>query len=347
MKNILDCELYQDDLKRISCKVECSLFENSNFLVTGGLGLIGSAIVDLLLTLNKEYKLNIHIYVAARNKELYEKKYLSISEAEFIYYDALKPISFDLDIDYIVCCAGVASPDLFVLKPVETMLANIEGIRNLLDYAKSHKNVKRVLYVSSSEIYGIKDTLDAFEEDKYGVVDVNNIRSSYPEAKRASELLCKSYTSEYDINTVIIRPGHIFGPTASLNDKKISSDFAYRAAKGKTLKMISSGLQKRSYCYSLDCALAILIVLMHGEKGESYNVGNDEAISIREMTHVLASAGNVELIINKPTKEESKQFNPMNNSSLNINKLKALGYENVFSIEEDLIHTVEILKKII
>ena len=110
--------------------------------------------------------------------------------------------------------------------------------------------------------------------------------------------------------------------------------------------MKSLGLQKRSYCYSLDCAAAILIALMNGEKGESYNIGHDEVTSIRDMARILSEAGNVPLKINDPTEEDLKQFNPMDNSSLNDEKIKAIGYNDTFSVREGLTHTVEILKKL-
>ena len=204
-----------------------------------------------------------------------------------------------------------------------------------------------MLYISSSEVYGTKDTEDAFEENKFGSVNINTIRSSYSEAKRASEVLCKSYTSEYNVDTVIVRPGHIYGPTASPRDKRISSEFAYLAAQGKSLEMKSLGLQKRSYCYSLDCVAAILVVLMNGEKGESYNIGHDEVTSIREMAQMLAEAGKVELKINEPTESDLRKFNPMNNSSLNNEKIKAIGYKDSLSVREGLVHTVEILADLI
>ena len=60
-----------------------------------------------------------------------------------------------------------------------------------------------------------------------------------------------------------------------------------------------------------------------------------------------AKAGNVEAIISNPTEEEKKAFNPMNNSALDNSKIKGLGYRQVFSVEEGLTHTVEILKEII
>ena len=58
-------------------------------------------------------------------------------------------------------------------------------------------------------------------------------------------MLCKSYASEFGVDCVIVRPGHIYGPSAKKVDKRISSDFAFRAATGEQLVMKSSGLQKR------------------------------------------------------------------------------------------------------
>ena len=173
------------------------------------------------------------------------------------------------------------------------------------------------------------------------------MRSSYPESKRASEVLCKSFCSEYGVDSVIVRPGHIYGPTASVKDKRISSEFAYLAAQGKNLEMKSPGLQKRSYCYCFDCACAILITLLKGKTGESYNIGHDEAISIRQMASILAEAGDVDLLAIELTEEELKRFNPMSNSSLDDSKIKALGYKDSFATREGLEHTVLILKELL
>lgn len=343
MRNILKNDIYICDIKRVFEISDLSLFKGKTVLLTGGLGLICSSMVDLFLVYNDVYNANIKIYVACRNERHFLSRYGEYPCVKYIHYDAIKSIDFDIEVDYIIHGAGLASPELYVSKPVETMLSNINGIKNLLEYAKTH-NVKRMLYISSSEVYGTKDTSDAFEESQFGSVDINSIRASYSEAKRASEVLCKSYAFEYDIDVVIVRPGHIYGPTASPRDKRISSEFAYLAAKGKDLVMKSLGLQKRSYCYSLDCASAILVALANGEKGEAYNIGHDEITSIREMAQILADAGNVNLKFDESTKEDMKKFNPMDNSSLDNKKLKDIGYRDTFSVHEGLTHTVKILK---
>ena len=347
MKNILENKTYLRDINRTLSNLNLSKMNNKSILITGGLGLILSSVVDLLIIYDRRYNANIRIFIADINENGYISRYGRYQDIKYIPYDATKTFNFDIDtdIDYIIHGAGVASPELYVSMPVETMLSNFNGVRNLLECAKEH-NIERMLYVSSSEVYGTKDSEDAFDENKFGSVNINSIRSSYSEAKRASEVLCKSYSSEYNVDTVIVRPGHIYGPTASPRDKRISSEFAYLAAQGKSLEMKSLGLQKRSYCYSLDCAAAILVALLNGEKGESYNIGHNEVTSIREMAQMLAEAGNVALKINEPTDSELKQFNPMNNSSLNNEKIKHIGYRDTFSVREGLFHTVEILKDI-
>lgn len=346
MRSILNSRLYLEDLEKIAEKLDIDELKNKSLLITGGLGLICSAVVDLLVSLNRSHNANVKIYVAARSYEQFENRYGDCDETVYVEYDAGKPIGFDVDVDYIIHGAGVSSPEMYVAKPVETMLSNIDGVHRLLKYAEMHK-AKRLLYISSSEVYGKKEKTAAFAEGDFGIINIDGMRASYPVAKKASEMLCKAYTEEYGIDTVVVRPGHIYGPGASSKDRRISSEFAYLAARGQALEMKSSGLQKRSYCYSIDCASAILTALLNGKGGESYNIGHTEVTSIRRMAEILAEVGGVELRMNEPTEAELNSFNPMNNSSLEDIKIKSLGYSDTFSVKEGLEHTVLILKELI
>ena len=76
-------------------------------------------------------------------------------------------------------------------------------------------------------------------------------------------------------------------------------------------------------------------------------IGHNEVTSIREMAQIIAEAGNVSLKINEPTEEDLKRFNPMDNSSLNDEKIKSIGYRESFSVREGLAHTVSILADLI
>lgn len=339
--NILSCELYlQDIIKTRKAIVNIEKLRNKKILVTGATGLVCSTIVDILICLN----FNIEIYVAGRNETAFNERFGD--KVKFIQYDATKEFLFAEDVDYIIHGASNASPNLYLEQPVETMKANIVGVDNLLTFARKF-NVKKFVFISSSEVYGKNSDLEPFKENHYGYIDILNPRSSYAVSKRAAETMCSSYLFEYGVDYNIVRLGHIYGPTMSINDKRVSSDFAMKAAMGENIVLKSTGEQIRSYCYCVDCASAILSVMLNGKCGEAYNISNKHSIvSIRRMAEYYARFGKVKLIIDIPTVEERKAFNPMDNSSLNSEKLEELGWSSQFNVEEGFEHTVKILKEI-
>ena len=347
MKTILESNLYNSDINRvINGYLDFNIFQNKSFFITGCNGLICSSVVDLLLHADKEYNLNIHLFLATRNIEKTKQRFSSNnSSISFFEYDANKPLTFDQKVDYYIHGASPASPDLFVSKPVDTMLANFFGLKEILDKAVTSK--ARTLYISSSEVYGKVESSQPIPETACGPIDILNSRSSYGQSKRAAETLCSSYISQLNSDIVIVRPGHIYGPTASRSDKRVSSSFMYDAFDGKDLVLKSKGEQIRSYTYCLDCALAILCVLAKGNNGEAYNISNPNSIcNIAEMAQAFADAADVKLKFEIPEAEEKKAFNPMNNSSLTSNKLESLGWKPVFTKEEGFEHSIKILKEL-
>ena len=266
----------------------------------------------------------------------------------FVVYDASRTDNcMDVHADYIIHGASNASPNMIVKEPVETMLSNFLGMKYLLDYAKEQET-KRILYISSSEVYGEKEGSEPYKEGQYGYIDLLKARNSYSVGKRAAETLCASYADEYGVESVIVRPGHIYGPTASPYDNRVSSAWAYQAARGEDIVMKSDGAQIRSYCYCLDCASAMLKVLLSGENCHAYNISNpDSIISIRQMAEILTRSAGVQLKMELPTDEERKGFNPMSNSSLESTNLVGLGWKGCFDAETGFGHTVEILKTLI
>lgn len=334
--------LYHSDLGLIFLPIHERFFGKS-FLITGGLGLIGSAIVDYLIYLNLERNAGIKVVVADINDEYFETKFGDCDFISFLYLDARKQGPIPGDYDYIVHCAGIASPELFVSKPVDTLLSNLNGTLSALEYCREHLDTSMV-YISSSEVYGKKDWLDSFTEDRFGIIDGNNLRSSYSLAKKVAELACRSYTSQYDVKVRMVRPGHIFGPGAARRDKRISSQFCYDAADGNDLILKSDGSQLRSYCYSLDCAAAILFLLLNGENGESYNIGAKQKTTILQMAEIISELSGVKLIKVQATAKEKAAFNPMSDSSLDSSKLEALGFHYSFDPKTGFDHTIKILK---
>ena len=315
-------------------------------LITGATGLICSAAADLLIRCNDTQGTGIRILAAGRSAEKVLARFGARDDVTFVPYDATHPDGPLPDgCDYIIHGASNATPKTIMQEPVETMLSNFVGLRRLLEHARTH-GTARVLYVSSSEVYGKKDDALPYREGQYGYIDLLNPRNSYPVSKRAAETLCASYAAEYGVDTAIVRPGHIYGPTATPNDYRVSSAWAYAAARGEDIVMKSDGAQLRSYCHCLDCASALFTVLLKGARTGAYNISNPASIiTIRQMAELLTRAGGVRLKLELPAEEERKAFNPMSNSSLNSDALEALGWQGLFGAERGFAETVRILRE--
>lgn len=347
--SIYESEIWLEDLDMLIKHLpEIDELAGKAVFITGATGLICSAVVDVLIRWNETHDPKIKIIAAGRSNQKVADRFAQFSNRQyfsFAKYDATsKDNDFDFSCDYIIHGASNASPNHIVAEPVETMLSNFYGVKNLLDYVKQG-NAKRLLYISSSEVYGKKEHNLPSKIDDYGSIDILNPRNSYSVGKCAAETLCASYYEEYGVDSVIVRPGHIYGPTASENDNRVSSVWAYAAARGENIVMKSDGRQIRSYCYCLDCASAILKVLLKGQSIHAYNISNpDSIISIRDVAEIIVDVANVKLNIKLPTKEEKKRFNPMDNSSLNGKELLDLGWQGLFDAPSGFLHTVNIIK---
>lgn len=328
---------------------ELDELRGQSVLITGAGGLICSAVADLLIRYNETNKSPVTIYAAARSELKIRERFGEHVERDWFHYvpyDAGGELNgFPDNITFIIHGASNASPDRIVKEPVETMVSNFTGLRNLLEYGRSH-GCKRLLYISSSEVYGRKDGSAPYREGEYGYIDLLSPRNSYSVGKRAAETLCVSYAAEYGTESVIVRPGHIYGPTADTKDKRVSSAWAYDAAAGRDIVMKSDGAQLRSYCYCLDCASAILKVLLRGESGRAYNISNpNSVVSIRQMAEILTKNAGVQLRTELPTEAERRAFNPMSNSSLESGSLQNLGWKGCFNAETGFAHTIQILRE--
>ena len=181
---------------------------------------------------------------------------------------------FDFAVDYIIHAASPAFPAAFNNDPVGTVMSNILGTKYLLDYGKDH-GTKRMLYISSGEVYGQGDlSLESFDETYAGYVDPTSVRSCYPNGKRTAETLCVSYTKQFGIDTVIVRPSHTYGPTVTKADNRANAQFVNKGLAGEDIVLNSAGNQMRSYTYLADSASAIISVLTSGESGNAYNIAN-------------------------------------------------------------------------
>lgn len=343
---------YTDEYLADLCEIrdlipEIEMLKNKSVLITGAGGLICSAVVDCLMQLNREFNFHIEVYAAGRNRRKIEKRFeywMSESTFHFFQYDASESLNTEKSFDYVIHGASNANPGVYLVQPVETMLANFIGMNNLLEHIKKTGR-GRVLYISSSEVYGKKNTGEAYDEMDYNFVDILNPRACYPSSKRASETLCASYKKEYGIDYVIVRPGHVYGPTMIASDNRASSQFPRDVKVGKDIIMKSKGTQIRSYCYVLDCVSAIITVLLKGKRGEAYNISNKESVvTIREIAEAFAKTAGQKVVFEMATSDEISSFNLMDNSSLTSEKLEALGWEGKFDLWKGVQRTLDTIE---
>lgn len=317
---------YQKDIFKIFKKVlPWEILSGSNILVTGATGLIGGCLVDVLMMNPKR---DYQVYASGRNKDRAQKRfrdYFDNPAFHFLQYDVMQPLTSDVNFEYIIHAASNANPKFFAVQPVEVMKANIYGVSNLLDYGKAH-GLKRFLYVSSGEVYGEGDGRE-FTEDYSGYVDITSPRSCYPSAKRAAETLCVSYAAEYGVDVVIARPCHVYGPYFTESDNRVYAQFIRNVLRGEDIVMKSTGEQYRSWCYVVDCASALLYILLKGKNGHAYNIADEKStITIKEFAEMIADIAGRKVVMSIPDDIERSGYNIVKKSIFSTSKLESLNW---------------------
>ena len=340
-------DYWKDVREVLECVPHVEKLYNKSILITGATGMICSSVAELLFELNRNEGANIKIYLAGRSLHRMQHRFYCFTEGvdyTYVEYDATSGNAINILPDFIIHGASPADPASLAKQPVETIYSNIIGLKPLLELCKIEKGT-RLLYVSSSEVYGKKDSPDPYKELDYGYVDILNPRACYPSSKRASETLCAAYKQEHGIDFVIVRPGHIYGPTITDSDSRASAQFSRLAAQGKDIVMKSAGTQLRSYTYAMDCASAIITVLLDGNSGEAYNISNpDTIVSIRELAECIAEVARVNVVFEQASSKEQKSYNMMDNSSLYSKKLESLGWRGLFNMERGVFETYKFYK---
>ena len=315
-------------------------------MVTGASGLIGSCLIDLLMLANN-YGRHFEVYALGRNKEKMKDRFSAFDSFALLHYveqDIQMPLDPQISYDYIVHGASIADPRNYALYPAETMLINLLGAKNVLNYCKNHLTTK-VIMLSTFEVYGNAGK-DIYQEIDSGVIDQNMIRSCYPESKRCMEILTRSYVEEYGVDAVIGRLCSIYGPTMVKDDSKAHAQFIRNALRGEDIVLKSKGEQQRSYCYVIDAVTGILCALGTGAIGETYNISNEESVvTIAEVAKAVADIVGTKVVFDTPDEIEKKGFSKPQNCILDNQKLKSLKWKGKYDIKTGLKECIDILKE--
>lgn len=327
-------QIQQEDIREFakSFKLQDNL-AGSRFLVTGATGLIGSTMVHCLLALDKEIEITCPVRSIEKVKAMFEEAFDKIHFVECDLLTYLNGLSTDDCFQYIVHCASPTAGKYMTEHPVETYLLAIDSTKAILEYARKEK-IEGVVYVSSLEYYGQNDNDNIITEDFQGYVDVYSARSSYPMGKRAAEYLCTVYALEHGVPAKIARLTQTFGAGVAPDDNRVFAQFARSVMAGTDIVLHTTGESAKPYCYTTDCISAILYILLKGQKGEVYNVANDETyITIRAMAEFLRERINTNIKVVVESHPEMG-YAPVTKLHLSAEKLKALGWEPKYDLKE-------------
>jgi UDP-glucuronate decarboxylase len=342
---------YREDLRAAVDMIgELKKLQDASILITGASGLIGSFIVDVLMYCNEVYNMNIDVYACGRSEKRLKQRFLShLSESNFhlLEFDVSEELKLRVSIDYIIHSASNAYPAAYSLDPVGTISGNVLGGLHLLEFAKNN-GCRRFLYISSGEVYGQGEcSLQSFDESYSGYVDPIKVRSCYPLSKRLAENLCVAYSDQFNVDTVIVRPSHIYGPNTTSTDNRATSQFFSNAICDRDIILKSKGEQIRSYCYVADCVSAIITVLLKGKRAEVYNIANKHSVlSIFDMANAIANIAGRKVVFDIPEVQTNSGYTPITRGVLDPNKLEQLGWHGQYSVNKGCKRSFQILKEV-
>ncbi len=269
----------------------------STILITGSAGFIGFYLVHFLYAFRDKLRLkkvicldNFMLGEPGWQKEIAEDEHFVVKKYNVIS-NRLEEVPEAAEADFVVHMASIASPTFYRLHPIETIDANIWGLRRLFDFYKE-KNLKGFLFFSSSELYGDPAPEAVPTDEEYnGNVSATGPRACYDESKRFGETMCRLFAQEYGMPIGVARPFNNYGPGMKLNDKRVPADFAKNVKEDKDIVILSSGSPSRTFCYIADAVAGYLKILLH-EKYDYFNIGIDKPeITVTELANLYQKAG--------------------------------------------------------
>ena len=232
--------------------------------------------------------------------------------------------------DYVIHAAGIASPYHYRRLPLVALDAATKGTRNLLELALTMPKCPKVLYLSSSEVYG-NPAIVPTPESYIGALDPLSPRACYDVSKALGETLVKIYADQ-GVRATMVRLFNAYGPGMAEDDRRFMPQLRRAKLTGEPMRVYGSGTQTRAFCFVSDTVRGCLQALVFGGKARVYNIGN--ATSELTMPEVCRLAGvHLEVV---PYPKEWPAEEPMRRCPDISRSREELEYRPLVSMEEGL-----------
>lgn len=349
-------EVVKEDLRYI-CENLADVFSamsGRNVLLTGGAGFLGYYLVQSILHWNRLSNLRSRISLTVYDNYVRGVPQWLMGKSEdpslsLVHHDVTKPLPANLpDYHYIIHAASIASPTYYRRHPIETMDANVNGLRFLLDYFRAlqqkSRNAAGFLFFSSSEIYGDPSPGNIPTPESYrGYVSCTGPRACYDEAKRYGETLCVNFAQQFELPIVMVRPFNNYGPGLKITDRRALPDFANDVFSGRDIVLLSDGSPRRTFCYVADAVIGYYKALVRGHSGEAYNIGVESPeISVAELAERVVNLarelfGYQGKVVRHPSQDKDYLVDNPHRRCPDITKARQeLGFTPMISVEEGL-----------
>jgi nucleoside-diphosphate-sugar epimerase len=341
--------IVEEDMARIVAHdLPWRVFANKTVLVSGANGFLPAYLVETLLYLNEvDRSMNCRLIGLVRNREkacVRFAHFLDRPDFAMVIQDVTAPAAIPVPVDFIIHAASQASPKYYGIDPVGTLAANSLGTYNLLSFARDCR-AEGFLFISSGDVYGqVPESQIPTREDCYGALDPTLVRSCYGESKRMGETMCAAFDHQFGVPTRIVRPTHTYGPGLALDDGRVFADFVANLVRHEDIVLKSDGSARRAFCYLADAALGFFTVLLKGERGQAYNVGNEACeASVAELAQMLVDLfpeRGLQLRFENKRPPAGYLQSTASRGSLDTGKLRKLGWRPTVGLEEGFRRTV-------
>ena len=349
-------EVVATDLDFLShqLRAEFDALSGRRVLIAGGAGFLGHYLVQGALHWNRIHAAQPPIQVIVLDNFIRGMPdWLTALKRDpnlrLLKHDITQPLPAALgDVEYVIHAASIASPTYYRKFPIETMDANVDGLRFLLDYSlaqkKKGKPIDGILYYSSSEIYGdpTQDNIPTPESYR-GYVSCTGPRACYDESKRYGETLCFNFARQYGLPIKVARPFNNYGPGLKITDGRVIADFARNILDGEDIVMFSDGSARRTFCYVADAVAGYYRILVKGRSGEAYNIGVETPeISMADLADRVAAlsrellAYTGKIVRQQNTDKDYLVDNPSRRCPVISRARTELGYDPQVTLEEGL-----------
>lgn len=253
-----------------------SLDESQSALVTGGAGFIGSHLVEQLVS--KGHKVTVLDNFSIKQPYVVEAE---INSLKGDICDPKTAIEATRGVDVVYHLAAVLGVEYAHQHPLDTLEVEVRGTRNILEGSRKN-NVKRIIYGSSSEVYGEPLSLPVRE------IDQPAPKSTYAVAKLAGERYCEAYHRAYGIDFVVLRYFNVYGPRQ--DDRFVIPRFIRAALRNVPLLLYGDGNQVRDFTFVKDAVQLTLTAAQADEaKCQTFNVGTGTATKAYDLARLVVS----------------------------------------------------------